>query len=253
MKLWPALTCLLLAGCASTGSGVHWWSPGTWFSRAPAAAVDRAEKREDKAEAAAIKQAQKSAHETQIALGSAADSRPVAIAKDSADVTVQLLDQAALPLTAAEAAAIKRTVGGLLSPDPAARADAERERRAEAASVADISLQLSQARSATDEANKKLRSAFDRENELANELRSAHALHWILGSAAVLALAGWVYVRFFLGGLPNALGGTLAMLEKSHPDFTGTPEVPGPLRVALNQLTNRHEQAMLRDAYLKAR
>ncbi len=244
---------MLLAGCASTGSSVHWWAPSTWWSSHPATAVDKANKNEDAAAKEAIKQAQKSSHETQVALGSAGNSRPVTVARDSAATTTGLLDQVNGAPTLAEAEATRKTVAGLLSDDPAARSAAELERSSENKSVADISTRLAKAQAATEAADKNLREAFDRENELANELRSAHALHWILGGCLLLALIGWIYVRFFLGGLPGAMGGALAMLERTHPDFTGTPENPGPLRVALNQLTNRHEQTILRDAYVKAR
>src|SRR6185295_11362241 len=83
--------------------------------------------------------------------------------------------------------------------------------------IAKVSAQLEAAVRDSQTANDKLRSAFDRENALADELRSERALKWILGSLAVLAMAGWLYVRFFLGGLPAVTGGLLARLEARSP------------------------------------
>lgn len=238
------LYCPFLAGCSSIG-GVKWYAPTTWFSHAPANAVDVAQKKQTEAENAAIKLAQKSAHEAQFALAAAPVSRPVQVATDSAANAVTLLDQSVGPLSAAELATIRATIAGLLSDNATVRADAERQRSQELAVVSDVSNRLAKAQAAADAADKNLRNAFERENQLANELRDAHALHWILGGVAVLAVAGWVYIRFFLGGIPGAVGSALSGLEKKN------PAAATEFRELLNAVTNRHEQATIRDAYAK--
>ncbi len=238
---------LLLAGCGTTGSSVRWYAPATWFSGRPAAAAEAAEKKETAAEQSAVKLAQKFSHETQIALGVAPASRPVTIARESTAHAVGLLDQSAGPLTVAEAEAARSTVRGLLSEDAATRTAAERERAKDNRHVAEISNELAKAQARSDAADKNVRLAFERENALANELRSQRALAWILGGCAVLALIGWVYVRFFLGGIPGAMGTVLAKLETKN---AGAAEE---LRTLLDGAMNRHEQTTIRNAYLKAR
>lgn len=238
-----ALLCL--TGCA-TGPGVKWFAPSTWWSARPANAVDQANARETEAERAAVKLAQKKSHETQIALAAAPASRPVALATDANDTAVSLLDQAS-PFPATELAGIRRTYAGLLSDDPKARATAERARADSSDAVAEVSVRLEKTRAATEAAEKSLRAAFDRENALANELRSARALHWILGGVALLAAAAWVYVRFFLGGIPGALGSVMAKLEAKNPSAAEE------FRILLDAATNRHEQTTIRNEYIKAK
>lgn len=239
------LSLLCLTGCA-TGSGVKWYSPGSWFSHAPANAVDTANARETEAERAAVKLAQKATHETQIALAAAPASHPVNLATEANDSAVSLLDQAS-PFPAAELAGIRRTYAGLLSDDPKLRAEAERARVVSSDAVTSVSLQLAKARSDSEAAEKGLRASFERENQLANELRSAHALHWILGSVALLAMAAWVYIRFFLGGIPGALGSVMAKLEAKNPSAAEE------FRTLLDAATNRHEQTTIRNEYIKAK
>jgi len=80
--------------------------------------VDQTGKKEAEAERAAIKLAQKSTHETQIALAAAPPSRPVVVASGSAATASALLDQAVGPLPTAELSNLRETVTGLLSEDP---------------------------------------------------------------------------------------------------------------------------------------
>ena len=61
--------------------------------------------------------------------------------------------------------------------------------------------------------------AFERENELANQLRAQRALFWIAAGVGVLGFAGWMYVRLTLGGLPTALGRSLNSLRATAPDI----------------------------------
>lgn len=244
IALWLfAHACLLgalltLTGCA-TSTGSKWYAPTTWFSHAPADTVDKAEATQDKARSAAVKAAQRATHETAEALAVAPTSRPVEVATESNASAVALLDQAAGPLTAAEVATIRKQVAGLLSENATLRADAERTRTATRADAAKLSDRLAAADAAVLAAGAKLRDAFERENALANELRSQRALAWILGSVAVLGAAAYLYVRFALGGIPGAVGGALRTLRASNPSAADA------LTPLLDGLLNRHEQAAI--------
>lgn len=241
MRVIAAVTCMMvlaLAGCAS-GSSAKWYAPATWLSSRPAGNVDRAQASETIAEKAAVKAAQKATHQTSVALASAPSSRPVIVATEANATALALLDQAAGPLDAAELASIREMVAGLLSENAEIRAKAEKERAAQAKDVAEISVRLTKAQAATEAAEGKLRQAFDRENALANELRSQRALLWIAAGVAVLCAAGWVYLRFFLGGLPMAAGKLMRDLRQTKPDVAA---VVGPM---FDTYLNRHEQAAI--------
>ena len=239
MKRALAVSCLLLAGCATNG-GARWYAPATWFSHAPASAVDRAEGREDLARSAVVKAAQKASHETALALAVAPASRPVALATTSNANAVALLDQAAGPLTAAEANQLRTTIAGLLSDNAEIRRQAEELKAREQRSIAEISAALVSAETQSAAAATKLRAAFDHENSLANELRAQRAALWICGGIAVLLGIGWLYAQFALGGLPAAAGKALRDLRTNHPAVADvvTPIFDGYL--------NRHEQDRIR-------
>ena len=241
MKHIPLLALsLLLTGCA--GSGAKWYAPATWWSHAPADKVDKALSKEESARHAVVKAAQRSAHSTAIALASAPDSRPVEVATSSNNEAVALLDQAAGPLEAKEVAALRTTIGGLLSENAEIRAKAEAQRARDAKGIAEVSAALAKAEAASQEAAAKLRIAFERENQLANELRSQRALFWIACGIALLLALAWLYVRFALGGIPNAIGRGLADLRARNPQA-------GQLATEIfDQLLNRHEQARIAKA-----
>lgn len=240
------LLALSLTGCASTG-GSRWYAPATWFSHGAADKVDKASAKVAVYQDDAVKLAQKAAHETQVALLAAPVSRPVDVAVASNDTAVALLDQSQGSLPVADVAAIRVAVQNLLSDNAEIRAKAEKDRAVEATNIAKISSKLSDAVTESRTANNKLRTAYDRENALANDLRSAHALHWILGGVAVLAAAGWFYIRFFLGGVPNAIGSAIASIERKSPSLADE------LRTHLDSALNRHEQKAVATAYIKAR
>ena len=216
-----ALWLLLVTGCGTTG-GVRWYSPGSWFSHAPAANVDKAHAQESDARDRVIKAAQKSSHETSHALAAAPTSRPVAVARSTNDATVSLLDQAAGPLSASEAATLRATVAGLLSDNAEIRANAEKVRAGQVATEAALSETLARAEAKSADAETRLRAAFDRENALANELRSQRALLWIAGSLAVVLGAAYLYAQFALGGLPGALAMAKRAIERDHPSIAAT-------------------------------
>lgn len=235
MRAAVLVPVLLLSGCASS-TGAKWYAPATWFSHAPADKVDRAQDKEEVARHAVVKAAQRSAHSTAAALASAPASRPVAVASDSAALTVALLDQAAGPMQAEDLAKLRVTVAGLLSENAEIRAKAEAQRAADEQSIGEVSAALAKAEAASEAAAAKLRTAYERENALANELRTQRALLWIAGGVAVLLAAGWLYARFALGGIPNAVGRGLAALRARNPAAgMAATEI-------FDQLLNRHEQ-----------
>lgn len=237
MRPTAILLFMLLSGCATATTGAKWYAPATWFSHAPADTADKAAAKQDAARDAAVKAAQKATHETAEALAVAPDSRPVAVAAESNASAVALLDQAAGPLTASELAAIRKQVTGLLSDNATLRAEAEKARASARAADAAISIRLAEADTKLAEAGKRLRDAFDRENELANELRSQRALAWILGAVGVLGLIAYAYLRYAVGGVPAALGVAMRTLRAKHPEAADT------FTPILDSLLNRHEQA----------
>jgi len=212
------IALFLLTGC-TTGNGVKWYAPATWFSHAPAGQVDSASAKLDRAEDAVVKAAQKSAHETQVALLTVPESRATDVATRANDNTVSLLDQVAGPLSAADIARIREMVAGLTSENAELRAKAERDWAKSQADINEVSRKLADAQARLGAAQDKLRVAFERENELANQLRAQRALFWIAAGVGVLGFAGWMYVRLTLGGLPTALGRSLNSLRATAPDI----------------------------------
>ena len=247
MRYLVALPLILLTGCASGTSGVKWFAPATWFSGAPATAVDKAEDKQDAARRLAIRAAQKSVHETAEALAVAPDSRPVDVATEANASALGLLDQAAGPLTASDLATIRKQVAGLLSDNAKLRAAAEKDRGNIRETYAALSDRLAKADQAVISAGSKLREAFERENALANQLRSQHALMWILGGVAVVAAIAWGYLQVTLGGLPSALGAARRALEIKSPDLAAAvaPFYSDALdrneKAAIKRATRRHD------------
>lgn len=239
MKHALPLLCLLLAGCASSGSGVRWYAPATWFSGSEGRAVEKAEKRQESAENAAGKALQRSVHETDLALRSAPASRAVEVATESSAQAVTLADQLYGPLTAAEASALRAQIAGLLSENAQIRADAEKARQKGRDEALEASQRLAEAQSETADVKEKLEAAFRRENALANDLRAQRWLAWIAGVIALLCAAGWVYVKFALGGLPGAIAKGLSALRAKG----AIP--PAHEDNVFDSYLNRHEQALI--------
>jgi hypothetical protein len=219
-----ATTSLLLAGCASpTGSAakVTSWNPLTWFSGSAGREAGRADERQARAEAQVIDAAQRTAHETLEALSAAPASRPVEIARESAGVTVTLLDQAAGPLTADESAAIREQIRKLLSDNEALRRQGEKIREENRETVGALSEKLAKAEAGREAATKDLQAAFARENELANTLRNQRFILWATVIIAAIGYLGVLYLRFAYGGIPNAIGRGLAELRAKNPGAAG--------------------------------
>ena len=205
-----SVSALALAGCGTTGK--HWWSPGTWGSSRPAEQAARAETKLDAAQDKAVRVARAEVSKAGIALASAPESRPVEVSRRTIANAQALLDQVAGPLTAEEAADIRRIVADLLSDHAATRSAAEARQAAAEGRLSELSQKVAAAGAALDAANTKLAAAFARENALADQLRNERARRvWILGGGSLLILicaAGWLWLQISAGGIPRADGGS---------------------------------------------
>lgn len=234
---------LLLSGCTTTSGGsaakVTLWNPLTWFSGSAGRESDRAANAEVKAKADAIKAAQKTAHETSQALAAAPDSRPVEVARESAQTTVSLLDQAAGPLTASEVAVIKSQVTNLLSENAKLREEGEKMRLSARENIAELSDKLAKAQARADAATTDLKAAFARENEMANTLRNQRFMLVAVATLAAIGYAASLYLRFAYGSIPQAVGRGLMQLRATDPKA-------GELATSIfDSLLNRAEQARI--------
>lgn|GEM_PF-6935621 len=237
--LWGTLivsAVVALSGCSTPRAGRTWYSPATWFSGTEAVVVARTETKLDAANAVLLGSAQRTAHETQIALAVAPASRPVAIARESNDTTVASLDQLAGPLTVAQVALLRAQVSGLLSDVQAERARAEGERQSRRSETMEASTTISELKADLTAAQAKLKVGFERENAVANSYRNLLFGFWALVVFAVLVSAGLIYVKFALGGIPMAMGRGLASLRARNPEA-------GELATSIfDGLLNRNEQ-----------
>lgn len=237
----PVLACMfLLAGCvAGKPGGAAWYKPWTWGSTTEAARAEKATERRDDAREKTIKAAQKTAHETALALEQAPASRPVEVASEANDQTVALLDQAAGPLTAAELEKLRVQVEKLISENAAARAEGERLRRESRQDIAALSAKLAEAQAKLDAANKALPEAQRREAETANKYRALQWAFWGVAILASLLAAASFYLRYAYGGIPQAIGRGLSTLRATDPQA-------GKLATQiLDGLLNRDEQARI--------
>jgi len=234
--LLAALVCLGLSGCSTAGAGRTWYSPGTWFSGSEARKVATVEAKVATAETRLLKEAQRTAHETQLALASAPASQPVAVATESSNVTVTALDQLAGPLTVEEVASLTKQVARLLSESAEMRKQGESDRMVRRAELADASTTIHDLNERLVAANVNLKTGFERENAVANSYRNLLFGFWALVVFAVLVSAGLIYVKFALGGIPMAMGRGLSALRAKNPEA-------GALATSIfDGLLNRNEQ-----------
>lgn len=253
------LAILTLAGCTSSGSNAHWWSPGTWFSRSEAVAVDKAKVKVEDAKVKVEGSEDKATHSATIEIFKASLSGQNLPASPSKDITLRFLSdglgllQQVSPLSAVESSQSLKIVQGFYSDQVELRKFAESKQQEAEGRLGVVSNELSKTKSDLESANKKfadkdmlLRSAFDRENALANELRNQRAFFWIASGVAILGVLGWFYARFMLGGIPGALGGALARIRAQNGPAADL------LTSHLDSFLNRHEQSTVFKAYAKA-
>ena len=208
------LPVMILSGCVASGSNVRWWNPMTWGSGREARKVENLTEQRNAASVKVTKEAQRAVHETRFALDVAPASRAVEVAKESNSVAVSALDQVAGPLTYAETGALKSQVDLLLSENAELRAQGESERALRRTELATATSTIADLNAKLDAANASLKSGFERENALANELRNMRLIKWGLIGLAVILAAGWLYVRIALGGIPVALGKGISVLRQ---------------------------------------
>jgi hypothetical protein len=226
---------LALAGCSS-GVGMRWWNPATWRSASEAHATDRAESRRDAKREEVIKAAHREVAKSTEALRSAPASREVELASRFSENADALLTQATGAITIGEWQALKKLVADLRSENEQVRAAAEQSQQASETAIAGLSAELAAAQTRLTAATSRLREAFDRENALANQLRNERLIRWGLAGAAIILAAGWLYVRFALGGLPMAAGKLMRDLRAKH---SGAADIVEPI---FDSYLNRYEQ-----------
>jgi hypothetical protein len=213
-----AVVLLLMPGCASPGSSVRWFAPATWFSHAPAAKADKAHAAEEKALVKVESAEAKTTHAAHLEFAkawAAASFLPPSRATDLVQRFIPnglgLLDQVR-PLTADESADLRQLVRDLMSDTAATVAAAEKKQAAAESESSRLSRELTAARAdaaaaslRADNADGKLRAAFDRENALANDLRAQRALFWIAVGVVVILAGLTIYAKLALGGVGAAL------------------------------------------------
>lgn len=205
-------------GCnARRVNGATWYNPATWFSGSEGRKVDALNMRLGQAMEAATKEAQRASHETKFALAAAPVSRAVEVARESNAAAVSALDQVAGPLAYEETAALQLQVERLLSDNAELRAQGENDRAIRRSELASATNEISDLRDRLKTAEGNLQSAFVRENALANKHRNLIFGFWALAVFAVLVTAGFIYVKFALGGIPMALGRGLTALRAANP------------------------------------
>lgn len=233
-----ALLALALTGCMGPGkSGAQLLKPWTWTSHKEASSADRAEEKVDAATVKMddaredlLKAAQRETHRASLALVEAPESRPVSVATDATSNATAALDQALGPLSVADTQALRARVTALLSEVETVRIAAEQAQARDTAALIDAGRKLEAAErklveraQALSDAQAELRTAFDRENALANKLRGQR---WFLIGTAIVGFVGYalvIYMRITSGSLLTKLVGGIQSWKKS-PGVANSPE-----------------------------
>lgn len=210
---------ICLAGCVSqpSGTGVRWYNPFTWGSATEAKKAEKLESKSIAARENLIKEAQKTAHETSIALEEIPASNAKETAQESNQRTVTYLDQAAGPLTVDQIESIRQQVKLLLSDNADLRRQGEALRQENRESAARQSRELASLQSKLDAANQALPEALRREAAVANKFRNLMFGFWALVVLAVIGLGVSLYLKVMYGGAWGALGKGLSSIYQAHP------------------------------------
>lgn len=144
--------------------------PSTWrLGGSPLDKNERTQKQLDARQGEAVAHAQAAVHKAGTALQSApADNRPVVVARDFLAEAAALLDQAKGAPTAADSAAWRELVAGLLSDNAQTRAAAERERATQLASTHALAERLAEATAKAERANARALDYAREREELAD-------------------------------------------------------------------------------------
>lgn len=209
--LLSVVVMIMMPGCVSRDSAFRALHPGTWFSGREADRVDRSIEDLESAERLSLQSARAEVAKASQALSAADHTQlPVQLSRRFVDNALPLLDQIAGPMSAEEAAELRKLVGGLL----AGKAEAETAQRAAEGRAAKISAELEAAQAALAKANEQLRAGFARENRLADQYRAEKALRWILIGLLVIAAGGVAYLRMQFAGLGGGLASALADMSR---------------------------------------
>jgi hypothetical protein len=165
-----------------------------------------------------IKNAHEDAILTDLALGFAPTSRPVEVARGTAEDTVEALDEAVGATDKSRMVELESLIGDLLSENAEIRDEAERVLSEKEATFSDIKKEHKKAQVSLAEAQAKLAEsvgllevAFDRENALANKYRNVRFAFIGLLILAGLVVAVMAYFRFVGMG---ALGSIVGSIER---------------------------------------
>lgn len=220
--VFTLVAVLGLAACSLIPSG---WRIGG----SPLDKNDRAQAKLEVAKENAVIGAQAAVHKAGLALQQApADNRPVAVARDFVAEAQALLDQSQGAPTVVEEAAWRSLVAGLLSENSAVRAEAEKQRAADAVATGDLARRLASATAAAERANSRaLVYAHDRE-ELAD-------------FAAKLKLGFYALIGVLV------LGSVLSFVARSYPAFgLASKVVNGVVTPGITFAAHRAEEGLVR-------
>lgn len=219
MKQIVLCFCFVFTGCVST-PGRTWtlWNPTTWGAASEARQAERLTAKDAEVQDRLIKEAQKTAHETSIALTEIPASNAKETAADSNRQTVSLLDQAAGPLTAKELTAIREQVSNLLSSNEDLRRKGEVQRQENRKAVEELSQEKAELQSKLASVNIDLQAAAKREAIVANKWRNAVFGLWALGLASVVSCGAALYLKVVYGGVFQAGGKFLSTVYAKNPE-----------------------------------
>lgn len=228
------IAVMLLAGCVS-------WPKFAWpWSKDREKVVQKAEAKMDTARDDVLRRSQSDTTVASIAIRSAPESRPVAVAREAIDSAASLQAQALGPVAEIDRQRLEKLVADLLSENAEVRAAAEKDRAGDRAENVRVTALLAKTQASLDDAIAKIRQGYSREKELADSYRS---IFWKLIGAIVLALilaAAWIYLRVTTGGALSRIVEGIEHFKGAHP-----ASAPGLLDM-LSKRLNEADKAIVR-------
>ena len=268
MRILPlsfVVISLFLSGCATSGRS---WPVFDWFFGRKAAAVDSKEEKKSTAtkeaeEAAAKlrKQGQAELAKGQLAIEAAKrenpDSRPVEVAGRFIGNASGIYGQVDGSLSLEAMQEAQAIVLGMLSEETAKREEAERRQIKTEKENIGLSRELGEAKDKISKIELELIKARKEASEeakenlvLANELRISRVISAVSTFLSIAATIGAVLYRYNLGGLQDAVGRGLAMLENK---YGMKDEDVISLRSAIDAKTTQATQKAIGRAFLQFR
>lgn len=213
------------------------------------AGVEKAEARAATARETVLHRAQAETAVAEIALRTAPPSLPVEIAREATTAAVSLQAQALGPLAEAGRQRAEKLVAELQSSAPEIREAAKRLRAEDAESAAEDSAALAAANARTEQAEKKLADAYQRERALASLVRKVVWACIGLGVLAVVGAALSVYLKVASGGATSALSAVVSGLERFK---VSTPSARSALEESLRGVMDTAHKLAVRKAKVTA-